>query len=409
MAITVLVADPKSVSRQELVGLLGRDRSLEVLGDAREGNESVEMARSLRPSVVLLDAAVVSPDAVATVENLLLVSSETAVIVLIDGVNMDLVRRLMRAGARDVLTKPVAVDDLLNTIRTVHHAMSRQRAAMESGMESNGAAGNLIAVYSPQGGAGKSILAANLGVALARAVEGPQKGRVALVDLNLQFGDIDLMLNLSPENTIAGLAQKGAMGLDAELIEQYLATHDESGLRVLPAPSSPQHAESITVYTVEQVLELMRASFAWTIVDTPSQLQDTTLAALDAATTILLVATLDLLAIHKVRVALDMLRQLYPPEKIQIVLNRSNSETGITVAEVEESLGVPVRLQIPSDGRTVVPSVNEGKPFVIHNAQTAIARRVNDFALELLGREVSGQSTSVAKNGNGFFQKLFGP
>lgn len=409
MAITVLVADPKSVSRQELVGLLGRDRNLEVLGDAREGNEAVEMARSLRPDVVLLDAAVTAPDAVSSVENLLLASGETAVIVLIDGVNMDMVRRLMRSGARDVLSKPVAVDDLLSTIRTVHHSMSRQRAAMEAGIDTGGGNGNLIAVYSPQGGSGKSILAANLGVALSRALDAStQKGRVALVDLNLQFGDIDLMLNLSPDNTIAGLAQKGSIGLDAELIEQYLATHEESGLRVLPAPSSPQHAESITVYTVEQILDLMRASYAWTIVDTPSQLQDTTLAALDAATTILLVATLDLLAIHKTRVALDMLRQLYAPEKIQIVLNRANSETGITVAEVEESLGVPVRLQIPSDGRTVVPSVNEGKPFVIHNASTVIARRVNDFALEMLGRETGSAPAAGLGKGN-FLQRWFAP
>ncbi len=409
MAITVLVADPKSVSRQELVGLLGRDRNLEVLGDAREGNEAVEMARSLRPDLVLLDASVTAPDAVSTVENLLLASGETAVIVLIDGVNIDMVRRLMRSGARDVLVKPVAVDDLLSTIRTVHHSMARQRAAMEAGIETGGGAGNLIAVYSPQGGSGKSILAANLGVALAKALDAStQKGRVALVDLNLQFGDIDLMLNLSPDNTIAGLAQKGSIGLDAELIEQYLATHEESGLRVLPAPSSPQHAESITVYTVEQILDLMRANYAWTIVDTPSQLQDTTLAALDAATTILLVATLDLLAVHKTRVALDMLRQLYAPEKIQIVLNRANSETGITVPEVEESLGVPIRLQIPSDGRTVVPSVNEGKPFVIHNAQTAIGRRLNDFALELLGRETGSAPTTGAIKSN-FLQRWFAP
>ena len=409
MAITVLVADPKSVSRQELVNLLGRDRTIEVIGDAREGQEAIEMARSLRPSVVLLDGSVAAPDITTSVENLQLASPETAVIVLIDGVNMELVRRLMRGGARDVLVKPVGVDDLLNTIRSVHHTLQKHRAAIESGAEVNTTGGQMIAVYSPQGGAGKSVLSANLGIALATALNAQgQKGRVALVDLNLQFGDIDLMLNLSPEHTLAGLAQKGAMGMDADLIEQYLTPHEESGLRVLAAPSSPQHAESITVYAVEQVLDVMRASYQWVIVDTPSQLQDTTLAALDAATTILLLTTLDLLALHKTCIALDMLRQLYAPEKIHIVLNRANSDTGITVEEVEESLGVPVRLQVPSDGRTVVPSVNEGKPFVINAAGTPIARRLNDFALELLGREVEGGSSSSHSKG-GFFAKLFGP
>ena len=408
MAITVLVADPKSVSRQELVNLLGRDRTIEVIGDAREGQEAIEMARSLRPSVVLLDGSVAAPDITTSVENLQLVSPETAVIVLIDGVNMELVRRLMRGGARDVLVKPVGVDDLLNTIRSVHHTLQKHRAAIESGAEVSTSGGQMIAIYSPQGGAGKSVLSANLGIALATALNAQgQKGRVALVDLNLQFGDIDLMLNLSPEHTLAGLAQKGAMGMDADLIEQYLTPHEESGLRVLAAPSSPQHAESITVYSVEQVLDVMRSSYQWVIVDTPSQLQDTTLAALDAATTILLLTTLDLLALHKTRIALDMLRQLYAPEKIHIVLNRANSDTGITVEEVEESLGMPVRLQVPSDGRTVVPSVNEGKPFVTHAASSPIARRINDFALELLGREVEGGGSGSSSKG-GFFARLFG-
>ncbi|MDF2441723.1 MAG: pilus assembly protein CpaE [Abditibacteriota bacterium] len=410
MAITALIADSKSVSRQELVGLLGRDRAIEVIGDSREGQETIEMARSLRPNVVLLDGGITSPDAVTVVENMQLASSETAVIVLIDGVNIDLVRRLMRAGARDCLVKPVGVDDLLNTIRSVHHQMQKQRAALDAGnADAQMASGQMIAVYSPQGGAGKSILAANLGVALAKAMGADQsKGRVALVDLNLQFGDIDLMLNLSPDNTIAGLAQKSSSGLDAELVEQYLTVHEESGLRVLVAPSTPQHAESITVYTVEQVLDILRGSYQFVIVDTPSQLQDTTLAALDASSMILLTATLDLLALHKTRIALDMLRQLYVPEKIQVVLNRANSDTGISIEEVEESLGVPVRLQIPSDGRTVVPSVNEGKPFVLSASQTPIARRVNDFALELLGRETSSKNGDQANKNVGFLKKLFG-
>src|SRR4028118_130529 len=220
--------------------------------------------------------------------------------------------------------------------------------------ETTSTRGNVIAVYSPQGGAGKSMLAANLGVALAKATNAKSnKGRVALLDLNLQFGDIDLMLNLTPENTTAGLWKKGHSGLDAELVEQYLTTHEESGLRVLVAPSTPQYAESITVYTVEQVIDAMRESYQFVIIDTPAQLQDTTLAALDAATTILLLTTLDLLALHKTRTAMEMLRQLYAPEKIWLVLNRANSEVGISLQDVEAPLGAPPRGPLPPARRDV--------------------------------------------------------
>jgi pilus assembly protein CpaE len=255
------------------------------------------------------------------------------------------------------------------------------------------------------------MLAANLGVALAKSTNAKShKGRVALLDLNLQFGDIDLMLNLTPENTIAGLSQKGHSGLDAELVEQYLTTHEESGLRVLVAPSTPQYAESITVYTVEQVIDALRESYQFVIVDTPAQLQDTTLAALDAATTILLLTTLDLLALHKTRTALDMLRQLYPSEKIWLVLNRANSDVGISLQDVETTLGVPMRAQIPSDGRIVVTSINEGKPFVTSAPDTAIARRISALSYELMGREAPSHSGGEAapQNDGGFFKKLFG-
>ncbi|HEX8833043.1 MAG TPA: P-loop NTPase, partial [Abditibacteriaceae bacterium] len=330
--------------------------------------------------------------------------------VLIESADMEMVRRLMRAGAKDYLIKPAQQADLMNAIRSVYQSVQKTRTVAGTVADAGSGRGAVIAVYSPQGGAGKSMLAANLGVALAKATGAKtNKGRVALLDLNLQFGDIDLMLNLNPENTIAGLAQKGHTGLDAELVEQYLTTHEESGLRVLVAPSTPQYAESITVYTVEQVIEALRESYQYVIVDTPAQLQDTTLAALDAATTILLLTTLDLLALHKTRTALEMLRQLYAPEKMWLILNRANSDVGISLQDVEATLGVPMRAQIPSDGRIVVTSINEGKPFVTSASETNIAKRIHALAYEVMGREMpAGGTGATGKNDGGFFKKLFG-
>jgi pilus assembly protein CpaE len=404
MAITVLVADASATARQETTNLLRRDRTIDLVGEAHDGREAVDLARTLRPNVAVVAAAIIGLDAISVVEEINRASPDTAVIVLVDEPDMDLMRRLMRAGARDCIVRPVK-EDLLGTVRSIHETMQKQREAISASHAPQIQQGKVIAVYSPQGGAGKSMLAANLGVALARAVAGT-KERVVLVDLNLQFGDIDLMLNLNPVNTIAGLAQKGHTGLDSELVEQYLTTHEESGLKILVAPSTPQYAESVTVYTVEQALEALRETYNYIIVDTPSQLQDTTLAALDAANTILLLTSLDLLALHKTRTALDMLRQLYPADKIQIILNRANSEVGITIADVESALGSPLRAQIPSDGRLVVTSVNEGKPFVISAPQTVIARRLQSLASEILGRDAT--PTEASQNGGGFLKRIFG-
>ena len=411
MAISVLLADAKPTSRQELALQLERDAAFEIAGEASDGRQAVELSRQIRPDIVLLDSAIFGIDSISVIDQIATASPETAVIVLIDGADMDLMRRLMRAGARDCLMRPLAADDLTSTIRSVHQTNVKQREALVSAtpsFEDARAQGEILAIYSPQGGAGKSMLSANLAVAMARAAsEGGKAPRVALVDLNLQFGDIDLMLNLSPQNTIAGLAQKGHGGIDAELLEQYLTTHQESGLKILVAPSTPQYAESITVYTVEQVMETLRENYDYIIVDTPSQLQDTTLAVLDAAKTILLLTSLDLLALHKTRTALEMLRQLYEPEKIQVILNRANSDVGISLEDVENVLGVQMRARVPSDGKVVVTSINEGKPFVLYNPQTTIAKRLNNLALELLGRDPIIHEESLNGHNGGFLKKLF--
>ena len=402
MAISVLVADVSAKARQEIVHLLRHDRSVDIVGEASDGREALDMARSTRPNIVLLSGSIMGLDAITVVEEIALSSPDTGVIVIVDEPDLDLIRRLMRSGARDCAVRPLG-DDLLSTVRGVYEAMQKQRDAQGNANAQQVHQGKVIAIYSPQGGAGKSVIAANLAVAMAKATAGT-KERVVLVDLNLQFGDLDLMLNLNPVNTIAGLAQKGHTGLDSELVEQYLTVHEPSGLKVLVAPSTPQYAESVTVYTVEQTLEALRQSYNYILIDTPSQLQDTTLAALDAANMILLVTSLDLLALHKTRTALDMLRQLYPVEKIHVVLNRSNSEVGITVQDVEAALGLSLKAQVPSDGRLVVTSVNEGKPFVLFSPQTVIAKRISALASEILGRDVT---TGAPTAKGGFLNRLF--
>ncbi len=408
MSISVLLADPRPDSRRDIEIMLSRDRDVTVVGGASDRRDTLDLTRQLKPHVVLLDGALLGLDSLSIIDEIAEASADTSTIVLLDGADMELMRRLMRAGARDCLMRPVSNEDLLSAVRHVHQTTARQRDfAPAPGSEAPRARGDIIAVYSPQGGAGKSMLSANLAVALALAKgEGGKPPRVALVDLNLQFGDIDLMLNLSPQNTIAGLAQKGHGGIDAELLEQYLTTHAESGLKVLVAPSTPQYAESITVYTVEQVVETLRENYDLIIVDTPSQLQDTTLAVLDAAKTVLLLTSLDLLALHKTRTALEMLRQLYPPEKIQPVLNRANSDVGISLADVENVLGVKMISKVPSDGRIVVRSINEGKPFVIYDAQTPIAKEIQRLAMDILGIEAPVVE-EPSKNGGSFFAKIF--
>jgi len=407
--INVIVADSTTESREHVTSMLETSPGIHITDQARDGREALELVRALQPDVLLVDANISGIEAPQLVEEVVLTNPATGVIVISASSDMELMRKVMRAGASDFLVKPVSRDDLVNSVTEVYHRVERTKQHLSAAASSDtGPKGRIITVYSPQGGSGKTVLAANLAVAMAQHNRGP----VVLIDLNLQFGDIDLMLNLSPEYTIAGLAQKQGE-IDAELINNYLTEH-ESGLRVLAAPSTPQYAETITVYLVEQVLDVLKQQFDYIIIDTPSLLQDTTLAALDVSDYILLLTTLDLLALHNTKTALEMLQQLYSPDKIKLVLNRSNADVGITPEDVESTLGLRIAAYIPSDGRIVVTSVNEGYPFVMGHPEALISRRIVGLAYDLMGQppppELGDDGAAPARSGSagitGFLKKL---
>lgn len=381
-----------------------RDGAVNLAGDARDGREALELVRTLHPDILLVDAKITGIDATDLTQQVTTNFPNTAVIVLSPVQDMDLFRRVMRAGAADCLTKPVSAEDLSESVHEVHAQLQRRKAARAPVEELP--TGQTITVYSPQGGSGKSMLAANLAVALAMH----SGGKTALIDLNLQFGDIDLMLNLQPANSIAGLAQKHGE-FDADLVESYLTEHD-SGLKVLVAPSTPQYAETITVFVVEQVLSVLKQSYGFIVIDTPSILQDTTLAALDYSDRVLLLTTLDLLALHNTKTALEMLQQLYSAEKLRLVLNRANANVGITAEDVESTLGVQIASHIPSDGHIVVPSINQGEPFVRSHPDAPITKQVIALAYNVMGRELPPDllagAVSKAKKVPGWKKLLLG-
>lgn len=403
-----MVADSSTEAREYLIGLLQMEADFYVKGDARDGQEAVDLVRSLAPDLVLIDRNLSGKDIYTVAETIAVNYPGTGIIVIFSDLDPREVRALT-TYMDSFLVKPVTREDLAAEVRKVNDSIQKKKTARGGG-EGGPQKSQIITVYSASGGSGKSMLACNLAVALM--MESKQK--TCLVDLNLQFGDIDLMLNLTPENTIVGLAQKQHSGeLEADVVEHYLTEHEESGLKVLVAPATPEHSETITLYTVSQTLEALQQSYQYIIVDTPPALQDTTFAALDVSTSILVITTLDLLALHKAKTAMERLRQLYPGDKIKLVLNRANSQVGITHEQVEAHLETRISAFIPSDGHVVVRSVNEGRPFVLSDPTSPIAHRLNALAYEVMGREppssaqVGGESGG-AGGGDNFMQKLAG-
>jgi pilus assembly protein CpaE len=238
------------------------------------------------------------------------------------------------------------------------------------------ASGRIVTVFSAKGGAGKTTVATNLGAALA------DKGArsVCLVDLDLQFGDVAIVLQLFPENTIADAVPLG-QELDAAALQTLLTQHSP-GLAAVIAPTDPSQAAEVTAPLVARLLELLRRQFDFVIVDTPPAFDDQVLAALDASDLVALVATLDIPALKNLKLTLETLDLLnYPKDRIRVLLNRSDSKVGLSLAEVEKTLRSPISAQIPSS-REVPASINRGTPLMLDDPKHPVSGAIRGFAIE---------------------------
>ena len=245
--------------------------------------------------------------------------------------------------------------------------------------------GQIVAIFSPKGGVGRTTIAVNM--AIAAATELGQT--VVLVDASFQFGDVGVLLNLNPKNkSIADLVPELEAG-EPESLDTFVINHS-AGVRVLLAPPSPEMAELITPTVVKRVLEALRREHDLVIVDCTSWFNETTLAILDVADTVLTVLSLEITSIKNMRLFLEVADQLgYEQNKVKLVLNRADSSLGIRVTDVENSIGRKVDHTIVSDGRSVVYALNRGVPFFLSNREAQVSQDILRLAASVAGERAS--------------------
>jgi pilus assembly protein CpaE len=227
--------------------------------------------------------------------------------------------------------------------------------------------GSLVCILGPKGGIGKTLTAANLGVALADAGH-----RTAIVDLDLQFGDLGLALGLRPERTIYDLATSGGQ-LDAGKVEAYLAEHPSSA-RVLLAPVRPDQAGAITPDFLKGLYEVLRGAFEFVVVDTPPGFSPEVIATIDASSSICMLGMLDAPSLKNTKLGLETLQLMgYAMDKVRLVLNRADTSVGITQADVAHVLGRVPDVLVPSQ-REVVRWINAGEPIVLGSRKSEPAK-----------------------------------
>jgi len=407
--IRVMIVDDVSETRENVRKLLQFESDVDVVGVARTGKEAIQLSQELNPDVVLMDINMPDMDGITATESIR--SKQPAVQVVILSVQSDqnYMRRAMLAGARDFLTKPPMGDELISAIRRAGTMAQTERSksaqihaaipAMNlGGMISGfgGPRGKIVTVYSPKGGTGTTTLAVNLALTLHN-----DDTRVALVDGNLQFGDIAVFVNEQGKNTIADLASR-ADELDPEIVEEVMVKHSASGVHILAAPSRPEYAEKVSSAQFSKVLEYLRQLYAYVVVDTSSYLTEITLSAIDVSDLIVLVTTQDIPAIKNCRLFLDLLQTMgVGRERILFTMNRFDKRINITPERVAENLKQEVSSVIPLDEQTVTKAVNRGIPFVIDSKNQPATRGIFSLAEGVRARvaalESSGESDRLGK------------
>lgn len=400
--IRILIVDDIAETRDNISRLLYFEPDIEVVGDAENGEIALKLAKRLTPDIILMDINMPVMDGITATEKIAMEVPAAGIVIMSVQGEQEYLKKAMMAGAREYMIKPFSSDELVQTIRRVNDFEKRRRIQLVTGSKGPRPRREpkIITVFSTKGGVGKTTIGTNLAVSIARETG----SRVALVDLDLQFGDVAVMLNVLPKRTITELVQEIA-GLDADMLETFMVSHP-SGIRILPAPTRPEYAELITGSHVEKILGLLKTNYDYIIVDTPAFFHETNLTALDMCDQILLIIALELPTMKNVKLSLEVLDSLHHRGKIKLILNRSSHEIGIKHSDVERSLGLKTMCHIPSDGRVVVNSVNKGIPFVISDHHTKVAMAIRDLAGMVIEDTPAEDFSQAGKKG--FIGRIFG-
>ncbi|GIG01191.1 AAA family ATPase [Catellatospora citrea] len=391
-----IIYEPEHGLAQQLTLLLGEAVAVPTAADLveRVNSDRAEQLVLFGPSTPLAEA-------LAFADQCRLRRPELGVVLLRSSLDVAVLADALKAGVREVVDPSDQVAVLAATARSLD--LSRQLLSRPTGRAavpaqaapaapaappaaagpSESAESQVITVFAAKGGCGKSTVATNLAITLAQGTKASGPRRVCLIDLDLAFGDVAIMMQLTPQRTIAD-AIPVADRIDETGLRTLLTRYQHGGAEVdvLLAPVQPAIAEEVTRDLITEIIHLARDMFDFVVIDTASAFTEQMLAALDATHHYVLVATPELPSLKNLRVTLDMFELLdYRREARTVVLNRADSKVGISMAEVEKVIRMPITGFIPSS-RDVPLSANRGVPLAAAQPQHAVSVAIRELAVK---------------------------
>jgi pilus assembly protein CpaE len=375
--LKILIVDPQPDAVANLRRALNSFGTFEVVGDAGFGPVASTWAHTLEPAIVIVAVDEPLTRALTTIQALARGNPPWTVVGLVNQFDREVFRRTVLAGARDVLLRHSSPNDLHDLLVQAHNA-DRLRV-VSAGQDSGAPTGSIISVFGVKGGVGKTTLATNLAVALAQ--EG--SASVALVDLDVPFGDVALMLDMHPEQDILDALSDGTVD-DLERLQKLLV-RSPHGVHVLAAPLAPDEAGTLDARKIGGLLTKLAALHQFVLVDTPVGLTELTAAALDVSELALLVTTPEIAALRRTHACLRVLQGLeFSMSKVQLVLNRVESRTQVSSSEAVDALGHPVTWRVANDYAAMQSSAL-GTPVVLASPKTRLSKDIRGIARQLTG------------------------
>ena len=368
--IRVFLISSSEEKRKELNDGLAKTKDIAVAGTAGPDESVLEKIGQSEPDVVLLSAGGGEDDFVGLAQRLYVGARECPLLLILEQADFSSMQQAVKAGVRNILKWPVEQKELADNIRYLYNMETvRSRNKTDSGPAAR--LSKVLTVFGTKGGIGKTTVAVNLAAALSRMGK-----KVAVIDLDLQFGDVGLFFDIETRDSISELVQEN--DFDADKIRSYLQFH-RSGVSVLCAPKSPEYAETVSGEHVKKIIAGLKPFYDYVIIDTPPIFNDTAITALECSHLVLFILTLDISTLRNAKISTGILESLHCMEKTKIVVNRE-VENIISLKDASKVVKAPVFCRIPSDWKTATMSLNKGVPFVLDAPGTKISAALYNLA-----------------------------
>lgn len=364
---SIAIIDQDKESRESMVSSLKTySDSITLAGSIDHLTHDASTTRKGAPNVVFLGVDEVERG-IKDIQRITAQYPRASVIACSSEKNVEWFLALMRAGAVEYLLRPIAQDELKQSLQKVSRLLFAHAGEEQP-------QGEIIAVYNPIGGMGTTTVAVNLAAALA-----DEGAKVALVDLNLEAGDVNTFLNVNPTYTLSSVTSN-VERMDANFLMGVMTRH-ASGPYILTEPVEVDEAVSITAEQVQRVMELLRRIFRYVVVDCVGQLAGCNMSIFQSSNLILFTTTLSLPALKNTKRYLGALQNKgLGSDRVKLVINRYLPKSDIQLKDAEKVLAMPVFQAIPNEYADVVDSINKGMPVVKLLPKSPVSRAIQGLA-----------------------------